>query len=166
MGVGGKHWRPLARHMLSSADRDPTKRIYAGEQLRGVHLELTDQCNAACPQCARNDGGGATNPLLPLVQLSLADVQAILPPTLLRQLRRVMLCGNYGDPIMARDCKETLAWMHCVSPDTRLSMHTNGGARSTRWWRELGGVMRGKNFVRFGTVSTASRTPTTFTARR
>jgi hypothetical protein len=29
-------------------------------------------------------------------------------------------------------------------------MHTNGGVRPVRWWRDLGAVMRGKNYVRFG----------------
>ena len=115
-----------------------------------VHLELTDKCNAACPQCSRNDMGGLTNPLLPLTELRLRDVQAMLPPRVLRQLRRVMLCGNYGDPIMAKDCKEILNWMRRESPETRLSMHTNGGARAASWWRSLGSVMSGRNYVRFG----------------
>ena len=146
-----KRWKPLARTMLAATKKGTgERRLYRGEELRGVHLELTDQCNASCPQCSRNDSGGAVNPLLSLTELRLGDVQAILPVALLQQLRRVMLCGNYGDPIVAKDCKEILRWMQKASPDTRLSMHTNGGARTASWWRDLGSIMRGANFVRFG----------------
>jgi hypothetical protein len=53
--------------------------LYGGAPLKIVHLEITDKCNAACPQCARNDKGGAVNPLLPLVELSCADIRQMLP---------------------------------------------------------------------------------------
>ena len=42
--------------------------LLAFEELKMVHLELTDKCNARCPQCARNDCGGPVNPTLPQVE--------------------------------------------------------------------------------------------------
>ncbi len=43
--------------------------LYGGAALKLVHLEITDKCNAACPQCARNDRGGA-GPCMPCAQAS------------------------------------------------------------------------------------------------
>ncbi|UCH41516.1 MAG: hypothetical protein JSU67_07590, partial [Gammaproteobacteria bacterium] len=54
--------------------------LYSYQDLRIIHLELTHRCNAACPMCPRNIHGGALNPDMPLVELSLADIKAILPP--------------------------------------------------------------------------------------
>jgi MoaA/NifB/PqqE/SkfB family radical SAM enzyme len=78
--------------------------MYPYESIRQVHLELTDKCNAACPQCARSDHGGPLNPQLSLTELTLQDVTTILPPHFGAQLDSLYACGNYGDPIVARDC--------------------------------------------------------------
>ena len=56
--------------------------MIAFEELKAIHLELS---NAACPQCARNDYGGAANPRLPLAELSLADIRRMLPGDLVRR---------------------------------------------------------------------------------
>jgi len=42
--------------------------LYGGAPLKIIHLEITDKCNAACPQCARNDKGGR-NPMSPIYLL-------------------------------------------------------------------------------------------------
>ena len=44
--------------------------------------------------CARNVHGGAVNPDMPLSELSLADVKAILPPELIGRLKRIYACGK------------------------------------------------------------------------
>ncbi len=54
--------------------------MFSYEEIRKVHLELTDKCNAACPQCSRNERGGPVNPLLPLTELTLDDIKTIFPP--------------------------------------------------------------------------------------
>ena len=65
-----------------------TSSLYHYDELRIVHLELTHRCNAACPMCARNIHGGAVNPDMPLSELSLDDVKAILLPELIGRLKR------------------------------------------------------------------------------
>ena len=80
--------------------------LYLPAGIRVVHLEVSTKCNAACPQCPRNVRGGRDNPALPLVDLSLAQVKLLVDPgaTSLAGLRKIFLCGNYGDPTAARDC--------------------------------------------------------------
>ncbi len=125
--------------------------LYRYDDLRIVHLELTHRCNAACPMCARNVYGGAINPDMPLSELSLADIKAILLPDLIGRLKRIYACGNYGDPIVARDCIEVFRYLREHGPDLNLDLHTNGSARRPEWWRELAGIMKsGPHYLRFG----------------
>lgn len=139
--------------MTATAENLPgnTSSLYHYEQLRIVHLELTHRCNAACPMCARNVNGGADNPDMPLSELSLADVKAILLPELIGRLKRIYACGNYGDPMVARDCIEVFRYLREHGPNLNLCMHSNGSARRPEWWRELAGIMKqGPHYLRFG----------------
>ena len=53
--------------------------LYNYEDVRVVHLELTEKCQATCPMCDRNVMGGADNPNLGLHELTVSDIQKILP---------------------------------------------------------------------------------------
>ena len=128
-----------------------TSSLYHYNELRIIHLELTHRCNAACPMCARNVNGGAVNPDMPLSELSLADVKAILLPDLIGRLKRIYACGNYGDPMVARDCLEVFRYLREHGPNLNLDLHTNGSARRPEWWRELAEIMKqGPHYLRFG----------------
>ena len=128
-----------------------TSSLYHYDALRIVHLELTHRCNAACPMCARNINGGAVNPDMPLSELSLADIKAILLPELIGRLKRIYACGNYGDPMVARDCIEVFRYLREHGPNLNLCLHSNGSARRPEWWRELAGIMKqGPHYLRFG----------------
>ena len=111
--------------------------LYHYRQLRIVHLELTHRCNAACPMCARNIHGGAVNPEMPLSELSADDIRRILLPDFVARLKRIYACGNYGDPIVARDCLPVFRYLREHGPELHLDLHTNGSARRADWWREL-----------------------------
>jgi MoaA/NifB/PqqE/SkfB family radical SAM enzyme len=125
--------------------------MYSYPSIRQVHLELTDKCNASCPQCPRNDGGGPVNPDLPQTELSLDDVKAIFTPEFVAQLGNLYACGNYGDPVVARDCLEIFQYFRSCNPDIKLGIHTNGGTRSVDFWQGLGLLLpKGKGYVRFG----------------
>ena len=125
--------------------------MYRYEDIRQVHLELTDKCNAACPQCGRSDHGGPVNPHLALTELSLQDVRRIFLPQFLGQLDSLYACGNCGDPIVARDCLEIFQYFRECNPEIKLGIFTNGGARSVDFWQNLARLMpKGKGYVRFG----------------
>ena len=120
--------------------------MYRFEDVRTVHLEVTSKCNARCPMCLRNVLGGKVNPFLPITELTLADVQKIFPETLLRQLNRVFMCGNYGDPIMAAETLEIFRYFRAANKNLHLEMFTNGSARGEDWWRELAKVVTSCRF--------------------
>lgn len=124
--------------------------IYPSSAITTVHLEITSRCNAACPMCARNKMGGADNPILPLTELSLEDIKVILPPAFIGQLSSVFMCGNFGDPVAAKDTLRAFEYLRAENSKMHLSMHTNGSARTPEWWARLARIMGRKGVVIFG----------------
>ena len=124
--------------------------MYRYDEIKTIHLEITDKCNAACPMCARNINGGEENPQLPGTELSLDDVKKIFTPGFIAQLDRMYMCGNYGDPIVARDTLEVFEYFRNNNAKINLSMHTNGSAKKLEWWARLAEVLRPKGHVIFG----------------
>lgn len=123
--------------------------MYRYEEIQTVHLEMTDNCNAACPMCARNINGGEDNPQLPGTELSLSDCQTIFEPTFVAQLKRMYMCGNYGDPIAAKDTLEVFNYFRQHNSKMNLNMYTNGSAKKSDWWKELAGVLGKNSYVVF-----------------
>jgi MoaA/NifB/PqqE/SkfB family radical SAM enzyme len=123
--------------------------LYKYNDIKTLHLEVTDKCNAACPMCARNINGGEDNPQLPEVELSATDVETMFPVEFVQQLDRMYMCGNYGDPIAAKDTFEIYQYFRNNNPKMTLSLHTNGSAKSTEWWAELAKTLGPKGYVVF-----------------
>lgn len=123
--------------------------MYLYKDLKTVHLEITDKCNASCPMCARNINGGEDNPQLPNTELSLDDCKKIFLPEFIRQLDRMYMCGNYGDPIAAKDTLEVFNYFRLNNPNINLSLHTNGSAKKVEWWKNLASVLGKNGYVVF-----------------
>jgi MoaA/NifB/PqqE/SkfB family radical SAM enzyme len=115
-----------------------------------IHLEITDRCNASCPQCGRNKLGGAEKPHLPGAELTLEDIKKILPENTIGQFKRLYMCGNFGDPVVAKDTLEVFEYLREFNPNISLGMNTNGSARSTEWWTRMGKVFAPKGAIKFG----------------
>ncbi len=111
--------------------------MYRLDQIKHVHLEITSKCNARCPMCLRTVCGGKTNPQLPLTELDLEAAKRVFQPDFISQLDRIYMCGNYGDPIAAKDTLEVLKYFRSHSDQIRLELFTNGGVRKPEWWQEL-----------------------------
>lgn len=114
--------------------------IYSYKSIRAVHLEITDRCNAACPMCPRYVHGEEA-PYVQNVQLSLDDIQTIFPVDFVQQLNRINFCGNYGDPIVARDLIPVIRYFRSINSNMRIEVNTNASARREEWWTELAQVM-------------------------
>jgi sulfatase maturation enzyme AslB (radical SAM superfamily) len=123
--------------------------MYSYDEIKTVHLEITERCNAACPQCGRNINGGETNQYLKNRELYLTDIKKIFPEKFLQQLTHIYMCGNYGDPIVAQDTLEAFTYFRETNPNILLSMNTNGSARNIDWWKNLAKVLNHKGHVIF-----------------
>ncbi len=114
--------------------------MYSYEDIKTVHLEITQRCQAACPMCDRNMNGGKDNPHITNAELSFEDCQRIFTPAFIQQLKNMYMCGNLGDPIVARDSLEVFDYFRTNNEKMWLSMNTNAGAKPVEWWRELAQV--------------------------
>ena len=121
--------------------------MYRYEDIKTIHLEVTQNCQASCPMCDRNMNGKGINPHINLDELSLLDCVDIFPLEFIKQLDTMYMCGNLGDPIVAKDTLEIFEYFRSHNPNMWLSMNTNAGAKNEEWWRQLAEV-----FGRMGAV--------------
>lgn len=121
------------------------------EDLKTVHLELSEHCNAGCPMCPRTENGGPANPNLNGSQITIETITNSFSPEKVAALEGVQFCGNFGDPISARDALEIVTYFRTHNRKIKMMFNTNGGARPPQWWAKLGEQMREPgSFVVFG----------------
>jgi len=123
--------------------------LYHYNDIKTIHLEVTERCNLSCPMCARNINGGETNPWIHDAELSLEDIKKIFPNEFIQQLNHMYMCGNFGDPIVAKDTLEIFRHFRSMNSDILLSMNTHGSARQESWWVELASILGDKGYVIF-----------------
>ena len=123
--------------------------MYNYEDIRTIHLEITQKCQAACPMCDRNMNGKGINPHINLNELKLDDCKKIFTPSFIAQLKKMYMCGNLGDPIVADDTLEVFEYFRQHNPNIWLNMHTNGGAKKPDWWKQLAKVIGENGDVTF-----------------
>jgi len=101
-----------------------------------LHLELTSSCNAKCPQCSRENPGRYDKSKK--FEILLDDCKRLFPIEFIKQLDKLLLCGDYGDPIVARDVVEICEYFRMYNPTITLGVNTNGSIRTKKWWSYFG----------------------------
>lgn len=104
-----------------------------------LHIEPTDACNAACPQCARETDTAFNKD--DLHHLSVAQFANLIDESTIKNLNKVFMCGDYGDPAAGKHTLEIFKYLRSINPTIILGMNTNGSLRSTNWWKELATIM-------------------------
>jgi MoaA/NifB/PqqE/SkfB family radical SAM enzyme len=115
---------PVTTPMLTSRD------------LKVLHLESTDICQAACPLCARE-----TDPEFDKNKhhwLTVKRVKDVVPDSVIANLDKMFMCGNYGDPAAGPETIEIYDHFRKINPAITLGMNTNGGLQNSTWWAALG----------------------------
>ena len=118
-----------------------------------LDIGLTTRCNAGCPQCARTDPSKAKAwDWLKMEELTIDDIKTIAPLELVKDLRRVSLCGGYGDPLLAKDVIKIMEYFLHNNDRLEFYISTNGGMKKpTKWWHQLGKLLKGREcMVTFG----------------
>jgi MoaA/NifB/PqqE/SkfB family radical SAM enzyme len=113
-------------------------------------LEITSYCNAACPQCPRNENGQGINKRMPLCHLNKSVINQTFTPELCNRLQQIFFCGSYGDPIMHPDFLDILRDFRLKNPTLWLYFHTNGGVHDPEYWAEIASIMAGYGQIDFG----------------
>ena len=125
--------------------------------IQGVHYDLTDLCNAGCPQCARTDPDGC-KPVSWLTRRTCTSesFRRYSPPEFLRGLDYAYFCRNYGDPAVVPELHEILRYCWDSNPDLKLSLYSNASIRAVQWWRDLGRLASGRRFRLIAAIDCAS----------
>jgi len=105
--------------------------------VRHLHLEVSSDCNARCPQCPRNFHGYPFNFGYEVTNLSLEKIKSLLPVEFVAQLDEILINGNYGDFVMNPESIEIVAWFREHNPALKIDISTNGGARDREFWTRL-----------------------------
>jgi len=109
------------------------------QNTKELHMETSSVCNAACPLCMRETDKNFNKKNA--VSLSLTKVKELFSIAFISNLDSMFMCGTYGDPAAAPDTIEIFKYFREINPSIRLSIHSNGGLRSAKWWKELGTVL-------------------------
>lgn len=109
------------------------------QKIQVLHLESTDACNAACPQCLRETD--ITFDKNDLHHLTVEQIKSIVDVDTIKNLDKMYMCGDYGDPAAGRHTLEIFKYFRNINPTIVLGMNTNGGLRNSDWWQELAGIL-------------------------
>ena len=116
-----------------------TIRMLNLRDIKVLHLEPTDVCQAACALCARE-----TDPNFRKDRqhhLAMDKILRVFDEEKIKQLDKMFMCGNYGDPGAGKHTLDIYKEFKRINPDIVLGMNTNGGIQTTFWWYELAKIM-------------------------
>jgi len=131
--------------------------MYSLSDIKSIHLEATSMCQSRCPQCGRysfdEEGNIEINKKITnrngksgLDQIYLSDFMKWFSPEFVSQLEYLYMCGNFGEPILAKDCLKIFAYLRVHNPKMILHLNTNGGYRPSEWWTRLAKIGVGATF--------------------
>lgn len=111
--------------------------IYNYADIRHVHLEISSECNAECPQCPRNFHGYPLNQGYEEHSMTLAEAKTIFAPEFLQQIKVILINGNFGDIVMCADAPDIVEYFREQNANLDIIVSTNGGARNQDFWQRL-----------------------------
>lgn len=119
--------------------------------VRQMHIELTNACNAGCPMCVRFfQSSPLTRPDMDIGQITLEDFKKFFPPEFIKQLTTILFCGVSGDAGTARDTLEIMEYIASCNSEVTVRMNTNGGMRKPDWWEKLGKIFKNNKKYNWG----------------
>ena len=102
-------------------------------------MESTDVCQAACAMCARETDKNFRKDRQH--HLTVQQVAKHFDEAAIKQLDKMFMCGNYGDPVAGKNTVELYQYFRSVNPDIVLGMNTNGAIQNPFWWYGLAKIM-------------------------
>jgi len=104
--------------------------------IKVLHLEPTDVCQAACPLCKRETDKNFKKDRQH--HLDMYKITQVFDANRIAELDKMFMCGNYGDPAAGKHTLNIYGEFRKINPDIVLGMNTNGALQTTLWWHELG----------------------------
>jgi len=107
--------------------------------IKVLHLEPTDVCQAACALCARETDKNFKKDRQH--HLSMDQILRVFDKEKIKQLDKMFMCGNYGDPAAGKHTLDIFQKFRKINPNIVLGLNTNGGIQTTFWWYELAKIL-------------------------
>lgn len=107
-------------------------------EIRVMHLEPTDVCQAACPLCARETDKNFRKDRQH--HLDMYQIMQVFDADRIAKLDKMFMCGNYGDPAAGKHTLNIYQEFRKLNNRIVLGMNTNGALQNTLWWHELGRI--------------------------
>jgi MoaA/NifB/PqqE/SkfB family radical SAM enzyme len=104
------------------------------DNIKKIELEITSDCNAACPGCTRT----RFPDLLTIQSMSLNDIKRLFPTKKEISNKQFKFCGVLGDPVVHPEFLEMIKYL--TTNDGFCQISTNGGYQNVSWWTELGQI--------------------------
>lgn len=102
-----------------------------------IDFEISSLCNANCPICPRYYSHSGE--LLPFKQTywSIEDVKKYINVEIIRNLKFLYLCGNFGDPMANPDVYEICKYFRDNNKNITIEISTNGGVGTPSVYEKL-----------------------------
>lgn len=117
------------------------------KDIKELHVEITNHCNAACPMCARNIFGQGLRPGRGLSDWTVEEIKKVFDKKLLPNLNYVYFCGTHGDPLAAKNVFE--AFKTAKELGAGMEIFTNGSLKTDLWWLSLMDILDEKDRITF-----------------
>lgn len=108
-------------------------------RLRKIELEITSDCNAACPGCARTQNIGK----YAVTEFTFETLKNIFSNELMIRDKIFKFCGVLGDPAKNIDMLPMIEYL--LKNGAYCEVSTNGGLQSSKWWESLGSLSKQHN---------------------
>jgi MoaA/NifB/PqqE/SkfB family radical SAM enzyme len=116
--------------------------------IKVLHVEPTDVCQAACALCARETD--LTFRKDRQHHLDMYKITKVFDADRIAALDKMFMCGNYGDPAAGKHTLKIYQEFRKLNSNIVLGMNSNGGLQNTVWWHELGRIFnQPKDYVVF-----------------
>ena len=102
--------------------------------IKKIELEITSDCNAACPGCARTLNADK----LKIQRFGFEDIIRLFPTEEHIRGREFKFCGVLGDPALNKECVQMVDYL--VANGGYCELSTNGGFQTADWWTALGNI--------------------------
>lgn len=108
------------------------------KNIKQVELEITSNCNAACPGCART----IHKDILQIQSFSFTELQRIFPPADYTDVV-FKFCGVLGDPVTHPEFVSMVDYI--IKNNGNVDVSTNGSIGSKNDWERLGKISKDHN---------------------
>lgn len=117
------------------------------QKIKILQAEISNHCNASCPQCPRNMFGGTVVPNLPMHKWQVTKLDTMFRVDFVQNLEMLYLCGTYGDPMTHPNVVAIVDWFRDRNNNIKVGIHTNGGVGRIQDYEKLAKTV---DFIGFG----------------